>query len=64
MRQFLLRISGWKLWKAVWALFVLILPLTSVPLIVRLVHSDVVAAPSALLLPFLLIAVLIPFWLT
>lgn len=63
MRQFLLRISGWKLWKAVWALFVLILPLTSVPFIVRLVHSDVVAAPSALLLPFLLIAVLIPFWL-
>ncbi len=61
MKQFFLRISGWRVWDVLWALFVLILPLTSVPLIVRLVHSDVVAAPSALLLPFLLAALLIPF---
>ena len=61
MKQFLLRLSEWKLWDGLWALFVLILPLTSVPLIVRLVHSDVVAAPSALLLPFLLTALFIPF---
>ena len=61
MKQFLLRLSEWKLWDGLWVLFVLILPLTSVPLIVHLVHSDVVAAPSALLLPFLLAALLIPF---
>ena len=61
MKRFLLRLSEWKLWDGLWALFVLILPLTSVPLIVRLVHSDVVAAPSALLLPFLLTALFIPF---
>ena len=63
MKKFLLRTAQWKLWDFIWALFVLILPLTSVPIIVRLVHSDVVAAPSALLLPFLLIAALIPFWI-
>ncbi|MBQ6504798.1 MAG: O-antigen ligase family protein [Flexilinea sp.] len=61
MKQFLLRFSEWKVWDGLWALFVLILPLTSVPLIVRLVHSDVVAAPSALLLPFLLTILFIPF---
>ena len=54
MKELCRRISGWKLWNAVWILFVLLLPLTSVPVIVRLVHSDVVAAPSALILPFLL----------
>lgn len=61
MKRFLLHLSEWKLWDGLWALFILILPLTSVPLIVRLVHSDVVAAPSALLLPFLLIVLFIPF---
>lgn len=60
MKRFLLRLSGWRVWDGLWALFVLILPLTSVPLIVRLVHSDVVAAPSALLLPFLLAVLIIP----
>jgi O-antigen ligase len=63
MKKTLLRVSGWKIWDVVWALFVLILPLTSVPFVVRLVHSDAVAAPSALLLPFLLFALLIPFLL-
>ena len=61
MKQFLLRLSARKFWDVLWAVFVLILPLTSVPFVVRLVHSDVVAAPSALLLPFLLVVLLIPF---
>jgi len=44
----------------IWYLFLILLPLTSVPVVVRLVHSDVVAAPSALLLPILLVGILIP----
>ena len=55
------RIGELKVWKVLWALFVLLMPLTSVPVIVRLVHSDVVAAPSALLLPPLLIISVLPF---
>ena len=61
MKNRLLRISEGKLPKVLWALFVLLLPLTSVPIIVRLVHSDVVAAPSALLLPFLMLLLAISF---
>ena len=49
-----------KIGNLLWGLFVLLLPLTSVPIIVRLAHSDVVAAPSALLLPFLLLVVGVP----
>ena len=52
-------ISG-KVGNLLWGLFVLLLPLTSVPIIVRLVHSDVVAAPSALLLPILLLVIGVP----
>lgn len=63
MKNTFLRLSEWKIWDAVWALFVLILPLTSVPFVVRLVHSDAVAAPSALLLPLLLLVLLVPFLL-
>ncbi len=55
MMRFCRHLSGLKLWNFVWILFVLVLPLTSVPVIVRLVHSDVVAAPSALILPILLV---------
>ena len=54
MKDFCRRLAGAKIWDAVWGLFVLLLPLTSVPVIIRLVHSDVVAAPSALVLPLLL----------
>ena len=61
MKNRLLRIAEGKLQKGLWGIFVLLLPLTSVPLIVRLVHSDVVAAPSALLLPFLLLLLAVPF---
>ena len=54
MKRLSQQLAGLKAWNAVWAVFVLLLPLTSVPFIVRLVRSDVVAAPSALLLPLLL----------
>ena len=61
MKNKLLHIAEGRLQKGLWALFVLLLPLTSVPMIVHLVHSDVVAAPSALLLPFLMLLLAIPF---
>ena len=61
MIKWLQDMSRWSIWKLVWGLFVLLMPLTSVPVIVRLVHSDVVAAPSALLLPLLIVISLIPF---
>ena len=54
MKRFCRKLSELSLWKAVWILFVFLLPLTSVPVIVRLVRSDVVAAPSALVLAVLL----------
>ncbi len=60
MKELCRRISGLKIWNTVWFLFVMLLPLTSVPVIVRLVRSDVVAAPSALILPVLLIGWGIP----
>ena len=55
MKKTLWKIKDWKLWELLWGFYVILLPLTSVPIIVQLVHSDVVAAPSALILPFLLI---------
>lgn len=58
--RFLQRLSSWHVWDLVWAIFVFLLPLTSVPLIVQLVHSDVVAAPSALLLLPLCLGWLLP----
>ena len=50
MKTFCEKISGWKLWDIVWDLFILLLPFTSVPFIIQIVHSDVVAAPSGVLL--------------
>lgn len=49
-----------RIWDVLWAVFVALLPFTSVPLIVKLVHSDVVAAPSALILPVFLAAWVFP----
>lgn len=60
MKQLCERAAGLKIWDLFWALIVLLLPLTSVPFIVRLVHSDVVAAPSGLLLPIFLAGWCIP----
>ena len=60
MKRICGQLVGLKLWNAVWLIFVLLLPFTSVPAIVKLVHSDVVAAPSALLLPFLVLGWCLP----
>lgn len=60
MKNTAMNFTKWKIWNILWGLFVVLMPLTSVPVIVRLVHSDVVAAPSALLLPFLLLGTLLP----
>lgn len=60
MKRFCRQLAELSLWKAVWILFVFLLPLTSVPVIVKLVRSDVVAAPSALVLLILLIGWAIP----
>lgn len=60
-RTFVVRWS--RLWPIVWASFFLLLPVTSMPLIVRLVGSDVVAAPSGLIAGVLLIGWLFPRWL-
>jgi O-antigen ligase len=52
-----------RLWtaQAAWSGLVFLLPLTSVPFIVRLVGSDTVAAPSGIFLLLLLIVWLVPF---
>ncbi len=60
MKNFARGLAAWKGWDAVWGLMVLLLPLTSVPIIVKLVHSDVVAAPSALILPVILVGWALP----
>ena len=64
MKRFCERLSGAKIWDIVWAVMVLILPVTSMPAVVRLVRSDAVAAPSGLVLPFLLIGWALPLILT
>lgn len=58
--RFLLSLSRWRGWNAVWAVFIFLLPFTSMPFIVRLVHSDVVAAPSALILLILVFGWAVP----
>lgn len=45
-----------------WGSFFVLLPVTSMPLIVRLVGSDVVAAPSGLILAVLLAGWILPRW--
>ena len=53
----LLRKAGGGLWLAMVAL----LPITSMPLVVRLVHSDAVGSPSILLLAALMLIWFVPF---
>ncbi len=48
----------WPAWA--WGLLVILLPVTSMPLVVKLVHSDAVAAPSGLILLALLVAWFFP----
>ncbi len=64
MKTFIRGLEAWKGWDAVWAMLVLLLPLTSVPIIVKLVRSDVVAAPSALILPVILVGWALPALIT
>lgn len=45
-----------------WWLLLLLLPVTSMPIIVKLVHSDTVAAPSGIFLGILVIFWLIPYF--
>lgn len=44
-----------------WALLILLLPFTSLPLMAKLAHSDMVAAPSGLPMLLLVVLFLIPF---
>ncbi len=55
--------AGRMLLNAGWAAMIVLLPVTSMPLVVRLVGSDAVAAPSGLILLALLVGWLIPSWL-
>ncbi len=55
LRQLTRRLPGWA-----WALLVILLPITSMPLVARLVHSDAVAGPSGLILFALLVAWFLP----
>ena len=60
MKAFCRRIGTLKLWDYIWDLLILLLPFTSVPIIVKLVRSDVVAAPSGVLLPILMLLWALP----
>ncbi len=55
LRQAAQRFPAWA-----WALLVILLPITSMPLVVSLVHSNAVAAPSGLILLALLLAWFLP----
>ncbi len=54
------RIFESRIWYAVFFVFFFLLPITSMPLVVKLVHSDVVAAPSGLLLIVILLFYVLP----
>lgn len=60
MKEFFRKWTSSRLWDVLWGIMILLIPLTSVPMIVKLVRSDVVAAPSALILPFLLLGWILP----
>jgi hypothetical protein len=47
----------------VWGAMIILLPFTSVPLITRLVRSDTVAAPSGILLLFIVVFWLLPYFI-
>lgn len=46
-----------------WRLLILTIPVTSMPLVIRLVGSDTVGSPSVILLAFLIFVWLVPLWL-
>ena len=58
MKSLIQRVSEW-----LWVILLALLPISSMPLVVKLVGSDTVAAPSGLLLLLLVLIWLIPFLL-
>lgn len=64
MNAWLKKISKSAVWDWVWAGFFLLLPVTSMPAVIRLVKSDVVAAPSGVLLAVILLGWCLPLLLT
>jgi O-antigen ligase len=60
IRELCLRFTESRIWYGVFFVFLFLLPVTSMPFIVSLVRSDVVAAPSGLLLVLLLVLWVLP----
>lgn len=56
-------LGAWRGWPFIWGVFFALLPVTSMPLIVRIVGSDVVAAPSGLILAVVFVGWIVPRWL-
>ena len=54
------KLTNLPIWPPLWFLFFFLLPVTSMPAVVNLVRSDVVAAPSGVLLILLLAGWVIP----
>ncbi len=53
MNNWLKKVPDVPVWNWIWGAFFVLLPITSMPAVVRLVRSDVVAAPSGVLLVIL-----------
>lgn len=64
MTRNLEKFGMWRGWTFIWGVFFALLPVTSMPLIVRLVGSDVVAAPSGLIAALIFIGWVVPRWLS
>ncbi len=58
MKSLIQRVSGW-----LWVILLALLPISSMPLVVKLVGSDTVAAPSGIILFFLVLIWVIPYLL-
>ena len=60
MINWLKKVPDSPIWDWIWGAFFLLLPITSMPAVVRLVKSDVVAAPSGILLVIVLFGWCLP----
>ena len=58
--NFLEKWTSLKIWNYIWFVFFFLLPVTSMPAVVNLVHSDVVAAPSGIILIIVIIGWVLP----
>ena len=58
--QLINRLASARIWTWVWGAAVFLLPVTSMPLVIRLVHSDVVGAPSSLILALFMLGWFLP----